>query len=76
MNENPGYGALKSMEDALEEKPPTTDISPQFIGNFVMLRTSAEVERTFSAVKNILTDWRLNFTDEHVKWHLVLIATW
>ena len=65
------------MGDALEGKSPTTTISLQFIGEFCYApRTSAEVDRTFSAVKNILTDWRLIFTDEHLKWLLVLIDTW
>ena len=68
LNENPGYGNLKSMGGALEGKSPTTNISPLFIGEFCYAPlTSAEVERKFSAVKNILTDWGLNFTDEHLK---------
>ena len=44
LNENPGYGNLKSMGGALEGKSPTTNISPQFTGEFCYAPlTSAEV---------------------------------
>ena len=44
LNENPGYGNLKSMGGALEGKSPTTNIPPQFIGEFCYAPlTSAEV---------------------------------
>ena len=76
LNKNPGYGTLKSIGDALEGKSPTTNIPPQFTGKFCYATlTSAEVERTFSTLKNTLTDWRLNFAEEHSKWHLVLVST-
>ena len=77
LNKNPGYGTLKSMGDALEGKSPTTNFSLQLIGEFCYAQlTSAEFEWTFSALKNILKDWRLNFADAHLKCHLVLGVTW
>ena len=77
MNKNLGYGTSKSMGDALKGKSPTTHFSPKFIEEFCYAPlTSAEVERTFSALNNILTVWRLDFDDKHLKWHLVLVANW
>lgn len=76
LSKNPGYGAVKSIGDALEGKSPRTEFPPQFIGEFSHAPlTSAEVERTFSTLKNILTDRRMNLTNEHLKWYLVLSAT-
>ena len=77
MNKNPGYGTLKSMGDALGGKSSTTSFSPQFIGQFGYAPlTSEEVEWTFCALNIILTDWRLNFVDEDLKWYSVFVANW
>ena len=77
MNKLFGYGTVKSIRGALEGKTPTTHLSPQVIEELCYdPLTSLKVEWTFSALNKIWTVWRLKFSDEHLKWHLLLVANW
>ena len=77
MNQIPGHGTVKSMRGALGGKTPTTHLSPQVIEELCYAPlTSSKAESTFSTLNKILTVWKLNFSDEHLQWHLLLVAKW
>lgn len=78
LERNPGYDSLLAVCEILSGKTrtPPEDISPNYIPLLKYAPvTTCDVERSFSAYKNILSDRRQNFTSDHLEMYLVTHCT-
>lgn len=71
---NEGFSTLSKISTILNGgNVSDLDMDPASIAKFKYAPiTSVEVERSFSAFKNILSDRRQNFTVEHIEQHLII----
>lgn len=77
LTKNPGYEQISSIADVLSGETASLDLGllPGDITGFKYAPiTSCDVERSFSILKNILSDRRHNLTPEHLKHLLVLYS--
>ena len=77
LEKNSGYEVMKTIAAVLEgkvvEAPEGLDLSDVAAYKFAPA-SSADVERSFSRFKNLLSDRRRLLTVEHIKWLLVIYA--
>lgn len=74
LGKNEGFQILSKVSDILSgSEQEDFDMDPNIVAKFKYAPiTSVDVERSFSAYKNILTDRRHNLTMEHLEQYLVV----
>lgn len=81
LSKNPGFKDISQISsvlngtDQVDPKDIQGQLSPAEIANFKYAPvTSCDVERSFSRLKNLLSDRRQRTSSEHLKWLLILQA--